>query len=98
MVNFNIIRASKILLLILSWGPLIYTVLILLSYSVTLPFMDIILLASLLYLIYGGPFVWLLLNSVLTWKKVITKRQCVYNILLTSFGLLWAYLLCTKNV
>ena len=96
MVNYNTIIASKILLIILSWGPLIWTALTVLSHCVTVPFKDIILLSALLYLNWGGPIIWLLLNSVLTWKKVITKRQCIYNIILSTLGLLCAYLLCRQ--
>lgn len=102
MVNTKIMRVSKIVLLILSWWPLTWTILILLAakftfispttFSIFYPFKKYLEFALLFYVIYGGFFIWLLLNIVFTWKGIITKRQCIYYVLLTVIGLLCAYL------
>lgn len=102
MVNTKVIRVSKIILSILSWGPLIWTILILFAarftfispttHSILYPFHKWIIIAAVFYVRWGGFFIWLSFNILLTWKKTITKKQCIYNILLTIIGLLCAYL------
>ena len=102
MVNPKTIRVSKIALSILSWGPLIWTILILFAakltfispttHSILYPFKKYLILSAIFYVLWGGFFIWLILNSLLTWEKIITKKQCIYNVLLTLIGLLSAYL------
>ena len=102
MIKTNIIRTGKIILSILSWGPLIWTVLILLAakftfispttHSILYPFRKYLIISVVFYVRWGGFIIWLLLNIVLTWKSIITKRQCTYYVLLTVIGLLCAYL------
>ena len=101
-INFNMNKIGKIILSILSWGPFVWTILILTAarmyhvnpttHSIFYPMKKYFLLSAEFYIVYGGFFIWIALTVLLTWKKIITRRQCVINICLTILGLLTAYL------
>lgn len=95
-------RAGKILLSILSWAPLAWTILALIAakfcysshtgYTLFYPLKSGIILAIIIYVLYGGFFIWLFLNVFLWQKKIISKKRFLYNILLTALGILSGYL------
>lgn len=95
-------KAGKILFYILSWTPLAWSILILTAarfcfinqttFPIFYPMKIYFYWTALFYLVYGGFFIWLALIILLTWKKIITKRQCIINIILTVVGILSAYL------
>lgn len=98
-------KVGKILLYILSWGPLVWTILILIAArnynypedsfdynSFKHSMKEIFFFSMAFYVLWGGFFIWLGLTILLTWKKIITKRQCIVNISLTTIGILSAYL------
>lgn len=86
-------RLSKIVLTVLSWGPLAWALLSLCAARFGLySLKNLVIFAAAFYVLYGGFILWVLLNSILTWKHFITKKQCLYHISITAIGLLCAYL------
>jgi hypothetical protein len=97
-------KAGKIFFYILSWAPLVWTILILVaallhsfidssgSYSFKHALVNIFGWAFFFYVFYGGFLIWFALTILLTWKKIITKRQSIINIFLAVAGILAAYL------
>lgn len=87
------LRLSKIVLSVLSWGPLAWTLLSLCAARFGLySLKNLVIFAAICYVLYGGFILWVLLNSILTWKRLITNKQCLYHISVTAIGLLGAYL------
>jgi hypothetical protein len=95
-----LLKAAKVILVILSWAPFVWTALALfsarfaLSISADLHYFlkDIVMSSLLFYFMYGGFLIWLFLNIFFGWKNIITKKQCLFYFLLSAAGLLCAYL------
>lgn len=99
-----VMKIGKILFYILSWVPLVWTLLILIA-SYNYHFTDdsyeydifinslkyYFKLVLIFYVVYGGFFIWLILTMFLTSKKIITKRKCIINISLVTIGIALAY-------
>lgn len=98
-------RTVKIILTILSWAPLVWTILILIASHIyhnstgSFSFDSSINLlkeyfrwALFFYVFCGGFFIWLALSIFLTWRIIITKKQCITNISLVTIGIVLAYL------
>jgi hypothetical protein len=98
-------KTGKILLAILSWFPFAWTITILTGsilyesgwhpgFSLRSPLKDFLLLYG--YLSWGllltALSIWLVLLILLTWKKAISKKRCVFYVIILWAGVLFAYL------
>lgn len=99
MCRYEKMKPAGIILYILSWGPIIWTFLILIAarfcyaggYKLFYPMRDLFLIGLAFYILIGF-WIWLLLLLFLMWKKKLTQKQCIVTISLTVFGILAAYL------
>jgi hypothetical protein len=86
------LRIGKTALVLLSWAPLAWTLTALLAARFNLYSLKEVIVLSVMCYILGGFVLWLFLNAVFTWQKVISKQQCIRYCLLTAIGLLCACL------
>lgn len=111
MVNSKVIRVSKIILSILSLGPLIWTIVLLIAsqfYTYNIDSFDFNSIKNsikemhwwcmLFYLRLGGFFIWLVVLIILSWRKQLSKKQVLIHVFLTLVGLLAAYISIKYNV
>jgi hypothetical protein len=94
-------KAGKTVLQILTWGPLIWTLLILFeakhfnfaidSFKRNLP-KDLFFWTAAFYILYGGFFIWLALTALFALGKKISKKQCIVHVSIIAIGILSAYL------
>lgn len=104
------LKATRILYIILSWLPIIWLITILMfayDYNYNVDSFDFtstknkirgILNWILIYYYYFGFYVWILLTVFLTWKKVITKKQLIVCITATFLGICLVILTLKKDI
>ena len=80
-----------ILFPVLSWGPLAWTILILICAKFYWTSVRDLFVWIAVYYVFFGLAIWLLSGIILKWKKAITTRQLLIHVAALLIGMLCAY-------